>query len=255
MGNEATCLAPLDGRAGHGKALLESDEVRFRGELRFSIPFAGLSRVDAVDGVLVLDGPHGRAELELGPQAARRAERIRNPKGRIDKLGLKMGMAIAAEGPLPADFIVELATRNLPTASAGPLDALLVACNHLTDVIQGLPDWKQRLAPTGALWIVRPKGRKEISERNVRETVLVSGLVDVKVAKFSETLTAEKFVFRRVDRFPTGGPAIRCCAVRKSCIVSDMAQETNVRESPIPEIGMGPCSARGRGRTGTPCGA
>ena len=50
------------------------------------------------------------------------------------------------------------------------------------------------MKPNGALWVIRPKGRPEISERAVMDAGKAAGLVDVKVVSFSETHTAEKFV-------------------------------------------------------------
>jgi hypothetical protein len=44
------------------------------------------------------------------------------------------------------------------------------------------------------LWVIRPKGRKEISEQSVMAAGKAAGLVDVKVVSFSPTHTAEKFV-------------------------------------------------------------
>jgi hypothetical protein len=46
----------------------------------------------------------------------------------------------------------------------------------------------------GALWTIRPKGRKEISEAAVMAAGRAAGLVDVKVVSCSPTHTAEKFV-------------------------------------------------------------
>jgi hypothetical protein len=53
---------------------------------------------------------------------------------------------------------------------------------------------KQSLKPNGALWIIRPKGRPDISERATMSAGKRAGLVDVKVVGFSATHTAEKFV-------------------------------------------------------------
>jgi hypothetical protein len=49
-------------------------------------------------------------------------------------------------------------------------------------------------AAHGAIWIIRPKGRPEISERATMAAGKAAGLVDVKVVGFSPTHTAEKFV-------------------------------------------------------------
>jgi len=59
--------------------------------------------------------------------------------------------------------------------------------------------WAQKILhppgqPAGAIWIVYPKGRTEITENDVLSTGRVVGLKDVKVCSFSATHTALKFV-------------------------------------------------------------
>lgn len=53
---------------------------------------------------------------------------------------------------------------------------------------------KASIVPNGAIWVIRPKGRPEISEASVMAGGKLAGLVDVKVVSFSTTHTAEKFV-------------------------------------------------------------
>jgi hypothetical protein len=59
---------------------------------------------------------------------------------------------------------------------------------------------KRSLKPNGALWVIRPKGRPEITESAVMVAGQAAGLVDVKVVSFSATHTAEKFVIPIKDR-------------------------------------------------------
>jgi hypothetical protein len=47
---------------------------------------------------------------------------------------------------------------------------------------------------TGVLWVVRPKGSKDIGETDVFEAIRALGLVDTKVVAFSKTHTAHKCV-------------------------------------------------------------
>jgi hypothetical protein len=56
------------------------------------------------------------------------------------------------------------------------------------------------LQPAGGVWVVYPKGRKEITQAQVMETGLAAGLVDNKVCSFSATHTAMRFVVRVKDR-------------------------------------------------------
>ena len=48
--------------------------------------------------------------------------------------------------------------------------------------------------------MIRPKGVKTITEADTMAAGKAAGLVDVKVVKFSETHTAEKFVIRVSER-------------------------------------------------------
>ena len=50
------------------------------------------------------------------------------------------------------------------------------------------------LAPDGAIWAIRRKGLADASEAATMAAGKAAGLVDVKVARFSETHAAEKFV-------------------------------------------------------------
>jgi hypothetical protein len=53
---------------------------------------------------------------------------------------------------------------------------------------------------TTALWIIYPKGQKQITEADVRSAGLASGLTDTKVTSFSPTHTALKFVLPKAKR-------------------------------------------------------
>ena len=56
------------------------------------------------------------------------------------------------------------------------------------------------LAGNGALWIVYPKGRKQITELQVLAAGRKAGLVDIKVVSYSATYTALKFVRPKTKR-------------------------------------------------------
>ena len=72
-------------------------------------------------------------------------------------------------------------------------DAIFVAVESGADLrrIAGLA---KSLAPAGALWAIRRKGVADASEALTMAAGKAAGLVDVKVVRFSETHTAEKFV-------------------------------------------------------------
>jgi hypothetical protein len=196
VGQELKCAATINGKRGEGKALLETDDLVFRSpDLRAKIPYKTIRDVRDAKGVLHVTHDAGTAAFDLGDAAAKWAERIRSPKSRLDKLGIKPGQSVAIVGVTDREFDAELRGRaGTVTARLGRAhDAIFYAANDAA-ALRRLADVKTHLAPDGALWIVRPKGHPEVTESGVMAAGKAAGLVDVKVVRFSETHTAEKFV-------------------------------------------------------------
>ena len=81
-----------------------------------------------------------------------------------------------------------------------PVDLVFMGADRLKDLTR-LKDVKQWIEPNGAIWVVRPKGgRSEIRDIDVIEAGLAAGLVDNKIASFSDTHGAMRLVFRLRDR-------------------------------------------------------
>jgi hypothetical protein len=197
MGSEATCKATCKGKSASGKARLETDVLQFRGgELKLAIPFNAMKRVSAKGGTLTVSFPAGVAAFELGAAAAKWAEKILHPPSRLDKLGAKADWRASAIDIADALFLEELGARIAELVvgrAAKGSDAIFLGATREADLAR-IAKLKPLLKPNGALWIVRPKGRPEISEMAVMRAGKAAGLVDVKVVRFSPTHTAEKFV-------------------------------------------------------------
>ena len=196
MGAEAKCTATISGKKAVGKALLETDELIFRGDdVRLTIPYKSVSSIDVKDGVLHVAWLSGVASFELGPSAVKWADRIRNPPSRIDKLDVKPGQLVLFVGIRDATLREEIETRGATVVARpiAPVDAVFVAANERSD-LRRLATVQNFLKRDGAIWVIRPKGSPSISENDVMSAGKNAGLVDVKVVRFSETHTAEKFV-------------------------------------------------------------
>jgi hypothetical protein len=195
MGQELACSVLSNGKSHRGKALLESDEILFRGDLRLKIPLASIKKVEAGEGKLNVRTKDALYVFDLGAKAEKWCERIANPKSLVDKLGVKSGDAVSLLGSFPADFLADLKKQGAVITrgkSSAPAWILLVA-----DSLAGLAGVKSAagaLKDSAALWIVYPKGQKSITEHHVRRAGLRAGLTDVKVASFSATHSALKFV-------------------------------------------------------------
>lgn len=196
MGNTAKSRLHFEGRTYDGEALLETSELVFRGERRLLIPFAKITAVKAEDASLHVTFDGSVAIFEVGPQAAQWAEKIRNPKSVVQKIGIKPGHVVSVLHVDDAEFLADLEKAGA-AISRGRVrknsDAIVFGASKRAD-LDRMATLKDSLTPNGALWIIRPKGVKEITEADSMAAGKAAGLVDVKVVRFSDTHTAEKFV-------------------------------------------------------------
>jgi hypothetical protein len=194
MGQELECRLHYQQRTLAGKAYLETGYVLFRGEERLKILLKDLTEVKASGGVLTLDFAGGPAAFELGKAAEKWREKILHPPSRLDKLGVKPGLAVRLAGEFAADFLEELRVRNAPPqVGRSPVDLVFFAADRALQLSE-VTTLAAGMKPDGAIWVVYPKGAAAIREIEVLEAGRAAGLQDVKVASFSPTHTALKFV-------------------------------------------------------------
>lgn len=121
----------------------------------------------------------------------------------LDKLGVKPGAKIAIVDVDDASFLRQLRGRTSAIVRGKPrtpCDLVFVGAASAQDLAR-LGDLKTWIEPNGAIWVVRPKGgRAPISDTDVIAAGLAAGLVDNKIASFSDTHGAMRLVFRLRDR-------------------------------------------------------
>ena len=196
MGLEARCRASFGAKSGEGTARLEEKEITFGGGARFKIALADVKKAEARAGVLHVQTKQGEARFELGQDAEKWALKIRYPRGLMDKLGVKPGLRVSVVG-LGEDWLVEeLRARGaaVTVGRAAKGSALVLAGMTQKSDLARLPALRAAIEPDGAVWVIWPKGRKEFREDDVRAAGPGAGLVDVKVASVSDTLSGLKMV-------------------------------------------------------------
>ena len=196
MGIETTCRVETDAGAGEARVLLETEELVVRGALKTRIPFKSVEAA-VVDGrKLIVSHGTSRTVLHLGPEAARWADRILNPKSRLEKLGVKPGVVVSCQG------ITDVALKDELTAAGATVswgrvkkdsDLILLGVERDPEVSRIGPAMAS-LRPSGAIWVVHPKGKEGVKDTAIFAAGGEAGLVATKVAKFSESHTAEKLV-------------------------------------------------------------
>lgn len=197
MGAEARCKATHGERSGEGKALLETDSLLFRGPFKLDIKLKDIKRARAEGGVLALTLSDGEARFELGAAAEKWLIKIKHPRARIEKLGVKAAHRVSVIGAIDGEFRAELLARaaELCEGKAARASDLIFFAVERSEDLKRLRALKASLRPDGALWILRKKGAAAtVSESAVLAAARAAGLVDVKVVAFSASHTAEKLV-------------------------------------------------------------
>jgi hypothetical protein len=202
MGSEAACTAQFGKEQSKGKALLETSEIIFRGDFRLKIPFSTIKSAKAVVGELRLQTSEGLVVFQLGATAEKWRDKILHPKSRIEKLGVKPDAKVSLLGGFDADFLKEIAALTKSVSkdkTAKDTEHIFFAADSKED-LGALSKISKSMQGAAALWIVYPKGQKQITENDVLAAGRKVGLKDVKVVGFSSTHTALKFVIPVVKR-------------------------------------------------------
>jgi hypothetical protein len=206
MGNETTCTLTIGEQKSKGTALLETSEIIFRpadGSPRMKIAFSSMKSVKAIDGQLRLETANAVISFHLGAIAEKWRDKILHPRSRAEKLGIKPGTNLSLVGEFDAAFLTELraATKEIVMGKiAANSDLIFLGANLVKDLPPAIGKAAKVMKGATALWIVYPKGKKEITENDVLAAGRKAGFKDVKVVAFSPTHTALKFVIPVASR-------------------------------------------------------
>jgi hypothetical protein len=202
VGQEVKTTLRFDGRILEGTALLEGDSVIFRGGAALTVKFSEIMAVEASGDWLDLKTSRGLMLFELGPKAATWAEKIKNPKALVEKLGVDAQKKVAVVGKLDPSLRAEIAATGAKVAKSArgkDFDVVFLAASSKKD-LEKLPAAREMLKDDGAIWVVYPKGKEELRDRDVIIAGRTIQLTDNKVAKVDDELTATRFVIPAAAR-------------------------------------------------------
>jgi hypothetical protein len=197
MGLEAECTVRAGRKTSAGTAQLEAEKLVFRGDFHLEIPFDAMRSVTADGPALVIRTDDQEARFEVGaPVADRWVRLIKEPKGLFEKLDVSPQSRVAVVDVTDSLFVTALRERTASVAEGRvPEGAPIIFFGAETrEALRKIQLLRARMVDTGVLWVLRPKGGKDISEADVLEAVRGAGLVDTKVVAFSKTHTAHKCV-------------------------------------------------------------
>ena len=116
------------------------------------------------------------------------------------KLGLKPGMtAVILDGP--EGLALDLEGVAVKRALRGHADIVLCFVTARRDLERRAARLRTAIAPNGMVWVCWPKKASKVptdmTEDVVRDVLLPTGLVDIKVAAVDETWSGLKLVVRK----------------------------------------------------------
>lgn len=207
MGLELTgrvTLAPTGAAAqtGDARVLLESDELILRGAVRAKIRRADVHDAIAKAGVTTVRYTGGTLTLALGADAPKFVKKLLEPaKSRLEKMGVVAGMRVAVLGVDDAALGAELAAIDVTVAARAAANERLIMLGVTTarDLTR-IGSAAKSLSADGALWVVHPKGVVGVKDTDIFAAAKSAGLTYTKVARFSDTHTAEKLVRPKASR-------------------------------------------------------
>ncbi len=248
VGLESRAKAKLGGRRvlQDGTLFLEGQEIFFRPDVpegqrvkRLRIPVAETTRLEATGPELIVEH-RGETMRFAIDHPERWVAKIRTPKSRVDKLGIRAGTIVyvqnVEDGALDDELSATLAVKK--KAPSAEVDVILLGAEReedlsnlgalvaaTKDAVQIWVLWTKaaaREAAAKAEAAAAPKksakkaakksakkaessaGPKApppgLREDDIRRAAHAQGLVDVKVASFSDELSALKLVMRKKDR-------------------------------------------------------
>ena len=115
----------------------------------------------------------------------------------LDKLGVKPGARVAIVDIGDAGFRELLATRTDDVTDGRPkrdTNLIFLGADTIPELLR-IGQLQEAIVPDGAIWVVSRKGKAAtLRDVDVIEAAKAAGLVDNKVASFSETHTALRLV-------------------------------------------------------------
>jgi hypothetical protein len=202
VGYETKCRVRVveDGSMQEADAtvLLETDELIVRGDARVRIPRADIQRVSRRAGAVTVTSPRATITLSLGEPAAERWEKKLGeaPKPLVDKLDVKPGATVLFIGTHDDTLRAQIAERTSKVSRASTArnrDVVFVDVRGSADMSR-IDRASAAIADSGAIWVVHPKGPNGVADTAIFAKAKSLGLTYTKVARVSDTLTAEKLV-------------------------------------------------------------
>jgi hypothetical protein len=193
MGREARCAASWGAQSGTVTVHLDAAELTVRGAFRARAALASLRDVHADGETLRFRAGEDEVALRVGSTAPRWAAAIAKPPPSLAaKLGIGAETRVLTVGAIDDDALARALAAGI--ASERDPDVIVARVDDPGELARAVSDHRALLESRVPLWVVYTKGRRApLGETAVRAMLREQGLIDLKVASVSATLTALQF--------------------------------------------------------------
>jgi len=210
MGYEIRCKVRVEDATGSiresesATVLLETDDLIVRGEARVKIPRASITHVASRGGIVTVKSLTVTVSLTLSADAAVkwRKKLEEAPKRLIDKLDVKPGAKVWLSHISDDALTAQVKARAGEVASgrsASSRDVVFVQVDSDRE-LDRIDRAAKAIVDDGAIWVVHPKGKAGVADTTIFAKAKTLGLTYTKVARVSDTLSADKLVWPRASR-------------------------------------------------------
>ena len=197
MGREARCAASWGAQSGEVTVHLDAGDITVRGAFRARAPVASLRDVRADGDTLRFRAGADDVALRVGSAAPRWAAAIaKQPPSLAAKLGITAETRVLAIGAVDDAALAGALATGIASDTAP--DLIVARVDDAGDLARIAAEHAPLLERRVPLWVVYTKGKgAPLGETAVRALLRERGLIDLKVASVSATLTALQFARRR----------------------------------------------------------
>jgi hypothetical protein len=169
---KAACDWTHGGRTDSVRASLGRYAITFGGSADGRLPYTDIVEVWQYGAIIHIRFPEGEAKMDMEDvrRARRFARKMEDAPSPLEVLGAKKGDAVAVVG-LPDSWVYRLLRRRRLTPVDGSPSGLDMMVIGVSDEggLAAIPGLMPHLRQGGVIWVVYPRGHREISTDTVAE--------------------------------------------------------------------------------------
>lgn len=196
MGKESKTSVKIDGKSAACTVLLEGTEIIVRGGHRGKWNVKDMKQLAAKGGVLAFSSEASKVSIELGEQAEKWLDALKNPRSRAQKLGVQTGSKVCVLGDADGEDL-----SDIEDASGEAISKRMSKSADIVLLFSKSASGLERLSAIAAamhnacsVWVLWPKGLKDYGHEQAAAAGKAAGLSQTRSVGFSEVYSGLRFV-------------------------------------------------------------